>query len=110
MTSSDLAVRKCAPGQELDEKRARYVQNLCGLDGSELCVLRDNRYPTTGRHGLQDIHEQRYGSGRQIKRLLLPGIDYPNGQRPVAVAITRKTLARYARQISFLGGRRGLTM
>ena len=95
---ANLAVRKCAPGQELDEKRARHVQDLGRLDGSELRILGNYGHPATGRHGLQDIHEQRYGSGRQIKRLLLPGIDYPNGQRPAAIADNAKdVLVGFAR-------------
>lgn len=99
---ADLAVGKRALGEQLYEKWARHIQDLGCLDGGELQILRNSGRATTGGHSIKDINKQRYGSGRQFKRLLLFGINDKLGQRPGAIAITRKTLPGHARQIGFL--------
>jgi hypothetical protein len=100
---ADLVVRNRLFLKEPDEEGARHIQKRRRLNGRKLRILGNERKATPSRHRLQDLHKQGYGTGGQLDRLLLLGVDDAKGEGAITTSDARKTLTGGARYRDILG-------
>src|SRR5260370_10299769 len=75
--SANAAVINLALIQELNQRRARNVQHVRLLLGSEFGMYWNQRYSVATRHFLKNTHQHPHSGRRYLDSLLRGAINYP---------------------------------